>query len=285
MASQTQISDLFGVKGLVAVITGGGTGIGLMIAQALEANGAIVYIIGRRLETLESAAKTAIHGNIIPIQGDITSKESLVSAAAQIKDRHGYINVLIPNAGINGPGLSGLPPKASLAQLSSHLMSWSTESFNECLDINMTGTFFTVAAFLELLGEGNNHGNLKQKSQVIITSSVSGFSRSSASGFAYSGSKAAMVHISKQLSSCLVPYDIRVNVIAPGMYPSDLTTGVIKQLDAADWPREIIPARRAGDAEDVAGAFLFLISRAGSYINGNVLVTDGGRLAVVPASY
>ncbi|KAL6890030.1 NAD(P)-binding protein [Trichoderma evansii] len=285
MSSPVQLSDLFGVKGLVAVVTGGGTGIGLMIAQALEANGAIVYIIGRRIETLESAAKTAIHGNIIPIQGDITSKESLVSAANYVKDRHGYINVLLPNAGINGPNLVALPPKASLDQLSSHLMGWSTDSFNEALNINMTGTFFTVAAFLQLLDEGNKRGNLKQKSQIIVTSSINAFSRGSLVGFAYSGSKAAVVHISKQLSSCLGPYDIRVNVIAPGLYPSELTTPLIKQLDDADWPKEVIPERRAGDLEDITGAILFLVSRAGSYINGNVLVTDGGRLGVVPASY
>lgn len=210
-----------------------------MIAQALEANGAIVYIIGRRLETLEFAAKTAvsealgtvivcriisslilfflqIHGNIIPIQGDVTSRESLVSAANHIKDRHGYINVLLPNAGINGPNLLALPPKPSLVQLSSHLMDWTTDSFNEVLDINMTGTVFTIAAFLQLLDEGNKRGNLKQKSQIIVTSSVSAFSRATMVGFAYSGSKAALVHISKQLSSILGPYDIRVNVIAPG---------------------------------------------------------------------
>jgi NAD(P)-dependent dehydrogenase (short-subunit alcohol dehydrogenase family) len=80
----------------------------------------------------------------------------------------------------------------------------------------------------------------------------------------------------------------RLNLIPSlplAVYPSDLTTGVIKQLDDADWPIEIIPERRAGDSEDIAGAFLFLISRAGSYINGNILVTDGGRLGVVPGSY
>ncbi|KAL7940030.1 NAD(P)-binding protein [Trichoderma barbatum] len=256
-----------------------------MIAQALEANGAIVYIIGRRLEVLESAAKTAIYGNIIPVEGDVTSRESLVSVTNHIKDRHGYINVLLPNAGINGPNLITLPPKPSLAELSSHLLDWTTESFNEVLDVNTTGAFFTVVAFLQLLHEGNKRGNLKQKSQIIVTSSVSAFSRSSLVGFAYCGSKAAMVHISKQLSSLLGPYDIRVNVIAPGLYPSEITTGVIKYLDDAGWPRDMIPERRAGDSEDIAGTILFLVSRAGSYINGNVLVTDGGRLGVVPSSY
>lgn len=140
-----------------------------------------------------------------------------MQAAKQVRDRHGYINILIPNAGTNGPDLSALPPKPSLAELSSCLLGWTTAGFNEAMHVNVTGTFFTVAAFLELLDEGNKRGgNLKQRSQIIVTSSVSAFSRRSAAGFAYCGSKAAVVHMSKQLSSCLGPYDIRVNIIAPG---------------------------------------------------------------------
>lgn len=69
------------------------------------------------------------------------------------------------------------------------------------------------------------------------------------------------------------------------VFPSDLTIGVFKQLDDSDWPRDLIPERRGGDSEDVTGIILFLVSRAGAYINGNVLIADGGRLGVVPSSY
>ncbi|TIC97301.1 Rhamnolipids biosynthesis 3-oxoacyl-[acyl-carrier-protein] reductase [Colletotrichum higginsianum] len=261
-------ADLFSVKGLIAVVTGGGTGIGLMIAQGLEANGAIVYIIGRRKEALEKAASTA---------------SDLDRAVAEIKQAHGYVNVVIANSGISGPALKGLPPNPTIAQYRDFVFGWDQKDFTETFAVNTTGVFFTVAAFLELLDEGNKRGNFKQRSQVIATSSIGAYNRQPM-GFAYGASKAAVVHMFKQLSTVLVPFNIRANVIAPGFYPSEMTTGMLEQHKDG-WPKSFIPEERAGDLEDMAGAVLFLVSRAGAYTNGNVLVTDGGRLGVVPSSY
>ncbi|KAL2883465.1 hypothetical protein SGCOL_001147 [Colletotrichum sp. CLE4] len=191
-------ADLFGVKGLIAVVTGGGTGIGLMIAQGLEANGAIVYIIGRRKEALEQAAKTAKNDNIRTIQGDITSKSDLERAVAEIKEAHGYVNVVIANSGIGGPALKGLPPNPTIAQYRDFVFGWEQKDFTETFAVNATGVFFTVAAFLELLDEGNKRSNFKQRSQVIATSSIGAYNRNPM-GFAYGASKAAVVHMFKQL--------------------------------------------------------------------------------------
>ncbi|KDN67330.1 putative short-chain dehydrogenase/reductase [Colletotrichum sublineola] len=261
-------ADLFSVKGLIAVVTGGGTGIGRMIAQGLEANGATVYIIGRRKETLEKAASTAKHGNIHIIQGDITQKSDLERAVSQIKEAHGYVNVVIANSGISGPALKDLPPNPTIAQYRDFVFGWDQKDFTETFAVNTTGVFFTVAAFLELLDEGNKRGNFKQRSQVIATSSIGAYNRQPM-GFA---------------STVLVPFNIRANVIAPGFYPSEMTAGTVEQHKDG-WAKSVIPEERAGDLEDMAGAVLFLVSRAGAYTNGNVLVTDGGRLGVVPSSY
>jgi len=276
-------ADLFSVKGLIAVVTGGGTGIGLMIAQGLEANGATVYIIGRRKETLEKAASTAKHGNIRIIQGDITQKSDLERAVSQIKEAHGYVNVVIANSGITGPALQGLPANPTITQYRDFIFGWDQKDFTETFAVNTTGVFFTVAAFLELLDEGNKRGNFKQRSQVIATSSIGAYNRQPM-GFAYGASKAAVVHMLKQLSTVLVPFSIRANVIAPGFYPSEMTTGMLKS-HSGGWEKSVIPEERVGDLEDMAGAVLFMVSRAGAYTNGNVLVTDGGRLGVVPSSY
>ncbi|KZL79227.1 short-chain dehydrogenase reductase, partial [Colletotrichum incanum] len=276
-------ADLFSVKGLIAVVTGGGTGIGLMIAQALEENGAIVYIIGRRKETLEKAASTAKHGNIHIIQGDITQKNDLERAVTEVKQAHGYVNVVIANSGISGPALKDLPPNPTIAQYRDFVFGWEQKDFTETFAVNTTGVFFTVAAFLELLDEGNKRGNFKQRSQVIATSSIGAYNRQPM-GFAYGSSKAAVVHMFKQLSTVLVPFNIRANVIAPGFYPSEMTAETVEKHQDG-WPKSVIPEERAGDLEDMAGAVLFLVSRAGAYTNGNVLVTDGGRLGVVPSSY
>ncbi|KAF2116322.1 short-chain dehydrogenase/reductase [Lophiotrema nucula] len=277
-------ADLFSVKGLVAVVTGGGTGIGLMIAKALEANGATVYIIGRRLEPLKAAASAAQHGNIIPIQGDVTSKPSLQTIVNQIKEEKGYINVLIANSGITGPSLKDMPKNPDLTTYQEHLWTWEPPSFTQTFEVNTTAVFFTITAFLGLLGEGNKQG-FKQTSQVVATSSIGGFNRLPLAGHAYGASKAAVTHMMKQFASTLVPYDIRANVLAPGFYPSEMTSGMMNQIGDKKWPKDFIPEQRAGDIEDMAGAILFLVGRAGAYVNGNVLVTDGGRLSIIPSTY
>ncbi|KAJ3539832.1 hypothetical protein NM208_g5325 [Fusarium decemcellulare] len=285
MASSIEINDLFNVNGLIAVVTGGGSGIGLMIAQALEANGAIVYIIGRRREALDRAAGTAKHGNIRSIQADITKKADLERAVAELESAHGYVNVVVANAGIGGPSLKALPPNPSLSEFRKHVWGWDSEALIEVFAVNTVGVLNTVFAFLELLDAGNKRGEFKQRSQVIATSSIGGFNRSPNLGYGYGGSKAAVTHIFKQLSTSLVPFNIRANVIVPGFYPSEMTTEVIEHRNTAGWPKSVVPEERPGDEQDIAGAILFLVSRAGAYINGNVLVTDGGRLAVVPSSY
>ncbi|KAI0152866.1 NAD(P)-binding protein [Xylariaceae sp. FL1272] len=278
--------SLFDVQGLVAVVTGGGSGIGLMVAQALEANGAIVYIIGRRKESLENAAATAKHSNIRPIVGDVTSKSSLAAAASSIGSESGYIDLPIANSGTDGPSLKGLAKDADLSTFQNYLASWDTDAFNNTYAVNVTGVFNSVVAFLALLDAGNKReGRGKQSSQVIATSSIGAFNRVPLAGYAYGSSKTAVVHMMKQFATSLVPYGIRSNVIAPGFYPSEMTVDIMQQGTQAGWPKSMVPEQRAGDAEDMAGTVLFLASKAGAYINGNVLVTDGGRLGVVPSAY
>ncbi|EFX04763.1 short chain dehydrogenase reductase [Grosmannia clavigera kw1407] len=283
-----EISQLFTVQDLVAVVTGGGSGIGLMMAQALEANGATVYIFGRRRETLEKAASTAKHANIFPIVGDVTSKADLERAAAEVEAAHGHVDIVIANAGIGGPGMVELPANATLDQFRQHISTWTAEAFTQTFAVNTTAVFNTAAAFLGLLDAANkrngNRAPSPKKSQIVAVSSISAFYRQPVHGYAYSASKAAVVHMMKQLATSLVPYGIRANVIAPGLYPSELTVGALDAYKDG-WPKTLIPEERPGELQDMAGAILFLASRAGAYINGNVLVTDGGRLSVLPASY
>lgn len=162
----TNPAALFGVEGQVAVVTGGGTGIGLMIATALENNGATVYIIGRRLEVIEKAAKENNRfGKLIPLQGDVTCRQSLTKLVETVRTRHGYIDLLVNNAGIarnilpsqlpsplDGP--ADAPPSIKAFQN----VLWDTgspEGFAETFDTNVTAVYFTTVAFLELLHLGN----------------------------------------------------------------------------------------------------------------------------------
>ena len=188
--SSLEVANLFNVKDLVAVITGGGTGIGLMMAKALALNGARkVYIIGRRKEVLEAAAKESPHGNIIPLVGDVTSKHALQSIASLIEKEVGCINVLIANSGIGGPHPTSITPETSLEDFQSALWSLPFDEYTKTFAVNTLAVFFCITAFLKLLDAGNKNGNVEQRSQVIATDSIAAFNARATTGFAYGQSR------------------------------------------------------------------------------------------------
>ncbi|KAJ5554114.1 hypothetical protein N7513_004073 [Penicillium frequentans] len=292
MTASVDSSNIFRVDGIVAVITGGGSGIGLTMTRALAANGAHkVYILGRRLEVLEKAAEE-FPAVIIPHQADVTSKEDLQAAVDRVKSEVGYINLVIANSGSIGPPVR-FNPAASLTGLRQSLFTdFSMEDMNDALHLNVTAAFFTMTAFLELLDAGTQNalkGDVPSiQSQVIFTTSISAFSRHWTSSPPYLTSKVAIMQVAKHASTQLARFGIRVNAIAPGIYPSELASVLIssrKPEEEAFNDDRFIPARRFGEHEDMAGAILFLTSRAGSYSNGLILTTDGGRLSVMTGTY
>jgi NAD(P)-dependent dehydrogenase (short-subunit alcohol dehydrogenase family) len=201
------------------------------MARALATNGAKrVYLLGRRLDVLTTA--THHHPAIfVPIQCDVTSHASLQSAVDRITAESGYINLLIANSGIGGP-TPGWNLSLPLSEVRTALFSQAVmDDTTSTLNVNVTGAFFTMVAFLELLDAGNQKavkeggfgapiekgGDVPSvQSQVIVTSSISAFSRMSASRPAYAGGKAAILHLTKQASSNLARYGIRANALAPG---------------------------------------------------------------------
>ncbi|KAF7889324.1 uncharacterized protein EAF01_010817 [Botrytis porri] len=282
--SSIQAGNLFNVKGLVAVVTGGGSGIGLMMTRALALNGAEkVYIIGRRKEVLESAASSVDTGNIIPIVGDVTDKKAVASIVSKIESEVGYINVLIANSGIAGPqAAKPITPSTSVSEFASSWGSASMEEMTKTFELNTVAVLSCILAFLDLLDKGNKKGNVEQKSQVIATSSIGGFNRKAPGGLIYGQSKAATTHLMKQLGTQLAPYNIRCNTIAPGLFPSEMAAGLIGD---GVFAKDQIPLQRAGTEEDMAGCILFLTSRAGAYCTHAVIVVDGGRLSVMPSTW
>ncbi|KAK3367874.1 hypothetical protein B0H63DRAFT_515612 [Podospora didyma] len=309
MSPNFEASSLFSVKGMVAVVTGGGTGIGLTMAQALASNGAQkVYILGRRLEVLKTAAASSNPSILVPIQCDVTSKDSLQAAVDQITRETGFVNLLVANSGVLGsPNSYGKPGTvANVSELRKALFEeHSMEQFTDALHVNVTGAFFTMTAFLELLDAGNknalkggfgaplNEEHAKAgapgiQSQVIVTSSIAAYSKSPMSTPSYASSKAAVMHLTKTAAGNLARFGIRANALAPGLFPSELAGGMIgsrtPETESVDDPR-YIPVRRFGTEEEMAGTLLYLASRAGAYCNGSAIVMDGGRLAVMPASY
>ncbi|KAF8158477.1 hypothetical protein B0H34DRAFT_656834 [Crassisporium funariophilum] len=324
-ASPLHPSNIFDVEGLVAVITGGGTGIGLMMATALEHNGATVYIVGRRLDVLEKAAReNNKYDKIIPVEGDITNRDSLLTIVDAVKARHGYIDLLVNNAGIarnlyahplpsptDPSNVTHLPSPPSSPQpgpLTPSIKAFQTalwdtgspDDFAETFATNVTAVYYTTIAFLDLLHQGNirrqrlafptSQGLSRpphHTSQVLSVSSSGSFRLDpKIVSPSYTLSKSACTHLGKLLANLLAPWGIRSNVLAPGVWPSEMTTSSTPsgKLDP-DRMAETVPLRRVGTQEDMAGTILFLASRAGAYVNGAVWLVDGGRIGTVASNY
>ncbi|KAH4011399.1 hypothetical protein HBI81_096810 [Parastagonospora nodorum] len=303
------IPDLFSVKDLVAVVTGGGTGIGLMIAKALEHNGAIVYILGRREEVLQDACKQAKFSKIQYIVADVTDKASLQHAVDVIQDEVGYINLLVNNSGTIGRRHSSLPRPPPFPPLPKDFVAsepdsnfttirgireflWKDEPSNwsHVFSVNVTGVWLTSVAFLELLDAGNKRQNFPAKSQIVTVGSIGAFLRLvGGTSYSYNPSKAAATQLAKMFASNFVHWGIRANVIAPGVYPSEISAGVdnLDDKNSSRRPPKIpaseIPLERFGGEQDMASAILYLASSGGGYLNGCTIVTDGGRLGAFPS--
>ncbi|RMJ26193.1 KR domain-containing protein [Aspergillus sp. HF37] len=307
--SHLNASNLFSVKGLVAVVTGGGSGLGRTMALTLATNGASkVYVVGRRADALNETATLGPRDIIVPVQGDISSQESLEGVYNTLAAQTTHVDLLIANSGAMGPEARPQPStkpdggggKPSIAEIRDQLWAVPKAEFSDVLDVNVSGTYYTVVALLPLLDAANKRRSTSAdpnvvpppRPQVLVTSSIAGFNRFVPYSFAYSLSKAAATHLVKMLATVFGEYDIRVNGIAPGLYHSELSGPLFESrgiqgrgVAEGSFPREAIPATRAGAEEDIAGAILWLAGPAGAYVNGNIVVTDGGRLGVVPSSY
>lgn len=278
-----QLENVFNVKGRIALVTGGGSGIGLMATQALAVNGAKVYITGRTGEKLDRVTELYgknIPGQIIPLTSDVTSKDSIAQLVKEIESKEKALHILINNAGISSnPGNTDAEdPK----QLQQELFQDSISTFAEWESVyrtNVTQAFFTTAAFLPLLQKGTDldHG---WSSTVINITSISGIVKTSQHHFAYNASKAAAIHLSTMLAHEIASsgLKIRVNNIAPGVFPSEMTAKSSDENQKSALPKEKyeqkVPANRPGKNEDMAGAVLFVA--ANQYLNGQTVVVDGG---------
>ncbi|KAK3073450.1 hypothetical protein LTR53_004982 [Teratosphaeriaceae sp. CCFEE 6253] len=283
---------MFSVKGMVVAITGGGTGMRTPNAFA-DGGAAKVYIVGRRKEKLDEAAQHA-PDIIVPLVGDVTSKDSLVQLSEQIEKDTGYVNLLICNSGTMEPAIGVKTTDAPVAEYRKKCLERSPEEWNTTFSTNSTAVAFTTFAFLELLDAGNRKGNCKgRQSQVLVTTSIAGYLRVPALVGAYPASKAAATHLIKGMAGAMVPYSIRVNGLAPGLFPSDLSADLISRFGVTtedpsaegSVDKALIPAGRMGSMDDIVGTVLYMASAAAAYMNGNITVLDGGRIAQLPGTY
>ena len=256
-----------------------------MCVQALAVNGAKVYITGRTAEKLETVVKVHgkdIAGEIIPITADITSKDDIKRLVSEISGKHKGLDILINNAGINVHTQSTEAKTAE--EMSKNLFDDEQATFKEWDDTyrtNVSQIYFMTTAFLPLLQAASEqtHG---WSGTVINITSISGLVKTAQHHFAYNASKGAANHLTKLLAFEVANngLKVRINAIAPGVYPSEMTASESDDKQKSQIEKEKfegkVPARRPGNDRDMASAVLFCATN--TYLNGQIVVVDGGYL-------
>jgi NAD(P)-dependent dehydrogenase (short-subunit alcohol dehydrogenase family) len=252
----TTVQNLFSVDGKITLITGGSSGIGEMMATGYVMNGAKVYIASRKLDECERVAEElSAHGTCIPLQVDLSNMEGIEGLAAQIEKREGKLDVLINNSGANW---------------AAPFEDYPEEGWDKVFDVNVKAPFFLTQKLAPALRAATSPAD---PSRVISTSSINGLTVPDLETYAYSASKAGLIHMTRVLARKLAP-DINVNTIAPGPFQSRMMKDTLARK--GDAYIEAMPAKRIGIAEDAAGTAIFLGSRASAFITGACLELDGG---------
>ncbi|KAI9057479.1 short-chain dehydrogenase [Trametes sanguinea] len=298
MTETLRLNKIFDLQGRIALVTGGGTGIGWQIAQGLAENGAKVYITGRRKETLEKSAQAFAeqhkgNGSIIPLVVDVTDRASIAAARDSLAAKEGKLHILVNNAGQTGPVSPWLedpnaPQRKDPETLGRSLFEGeSFESWANLYSVNTFSVFFVTTALLGLLAKGTEE-NPEHTSCVINVTSVSGLMKLCQNHFAYNSAKAAASHLTKMMATefALKKVPVRVCAVAPGVWESEMTYGKIGDdlVDRVGKGIVPVPTRRSGKAEEIAGTVIYLASPAGCFTNGQEIVVDGGYLAVNPST-
>jgi NAD(P)-dependent dehydrogenase (short-subunit alcohol dehydrogenase family) len=246
------------LKGKLAVVTGGGRGLGAAMAKGFAEQGARVVVIDLDPATASSTAQeiVAAGGQAWGEALDVSDRDAVMRCAERVVKQHGAVHVLVNNAGIS--------PRVPLAAEN------LPEMWDKVLSVNLDGAFNTTIAFIPALKQ--------EGGSIIYTASIAGYiaPRSSA---AYGAAKAGLRSLTKYMARELAPFGIRVNALAPGVMVTDMTTESIKSPGGSKHMQRV-PMARNGEAREMAGPAVFLASDMSSFVTGVTIPVDGGFLAV-----
>jgi len=247
-------TNLFRLDGRVALVTGGSRGIGKMIAAGFIAQGAKVYISSRKAAACEDTA-AELGPNCIPLPQDISTVAGCTALAEQFAQHESKLDILVNNAG----AAWGVP-----------FEEFSEAGWDKVMDLNVKSPFFLTQKLHPALKAAASH---QRPGKVINITSIDGLRLNPWDTYSYHASKSALIYLTKRMAARLITDSINVTSIAPGAFASEMNRAA---RDHAEEVASRIPARRIGDAEDMAGTAIFLASRAGDYIVGDTIVCDGG---------
>ena len=249
------MQDLFSLKGRCALITGGSRGIGRMIAEGFLAQGARVYISARKAAACDKTAEElSALGPCVSLPADVSTTDGVQALVKAFSAFESTLDILVNNAG---------------AAWGAPFDEFPENGWDKVVDLNLKAPFFLTQAL---------HGHLTKAGQqhvakVINIASIDGVSVNPQETYSYAASKSGLIHLTRRMALRLAKDNIAVSAIAPGAFASEMNRDA---RDHADTVSARIPAGRVGTVEDMAGAAIYLASRAGDYVVGSTLVVDGG---------
>jgi NAD(P)-dependent dehydrogenase (short-subunit alcohol dehydrogenase family) len=250
------IENLFSLKGRTALVTGGSRGIGKMIARGFLESGAKVYISSRKADACDATAgELSAYGPCIPLPQDVSTVAGCQALAAKIEDAEGKLDILVNNAG---------------AAWGADFVEFPEHGWDKVMDLNVKSPFFLTQALHAALKQA---ASAERPAKVINIASIDGIRLNPLETYSYHASKASLLYLTRRMAARLIKDQIVVTAIAPGPFASEMNK---MARDHADAVAARTPARRIGRDEDMAGAAIFLASRAGDYVCGDSIAVDGG---------
>lgn len=254
------MKDLFSLEGRVALVTGGSRGIGKMIAQGFLEQGAKVYITARKApacdQTAEELSKIGPNpGNCISLPHDISTVEGCRALSDEFLQHEASLDILVNNAG---------------AAWGAPFDEFPESGWDKVMNLNVKSPFFLTQMLHDALKKA---ASADRFAKVVNIASIDGIRINPWETYSYQASKAGMIHLTRRMAARLIQDQIAVSGIAPGAFASEMNKAARDQGDAV---ATMVPAKRIGRDEDMAGAAVFLASRAGDYVIGDTLAVDGG---------
>ena len=255
-----RLTELFSLEGKTAVVTGGSRGIGEMIAEGFVDAGARVIMTARKAEALQATADrlTAKGGDVVAIAGDLSTPEGIDAFTEAVKSEVESLDILVNNAG---------------AAWGAPLGEYPVEGWDKVMNVNVRSVYYVTERLIDLLRAA---GTDNDPARVINIGSVDGMRACEAEHYAYSTSKAAVHHLTRQLARRLSGEQVLVNAIAPGPFESKMTAFLLEDEGARELVTAQVPTGRIGEPDDIAGTAIFLASKAGNYITGATIPVGGG---------
>jgi NAD(P)-dependent dehydrogenase (short-subunit alcohol dehydrogenase family) len=259
------VDELFDVRGQVALVTGGASGLGYAFASVLADAGATVIIADWDADALPAAAAGLPASGI---QLDVSDAAAVRAAVDGIVESRGRIDIVFANAGI----ARGRPPLLAEGWLDDMDMA----AYNALIDVNLHGVVYTVQA-------AARHMKRQRSGSIVTTASTAGMRNDPYTPYSYAIAKAAVVNFTKQAAHDLARWGVRVNAIAPGPFKTHLGGKEPTSAEADAMWRAVVPLGRMGDPQEIRGLALLLASSAGSFMTGGIYPIDGGALLQGPS--